>query len=362
MKKVALWAINGVGLGHTVRVALLMSELHQLGLTIKIICENTKQLAFFPALDDRIEILVAPRPWKVVESEKVQAEATIRYFLKDVDGIIADMFSVPRKEDLESLLPKGIKPIFLIHWMTRGRWNGVVERLVRYDGAKAIVVLPQPFFEGYMGGPISGLTLLENRVQFLRGFIPRLLPASRIEGIGKNSRIAFCCGAGGVHSEKGMIELEEAMYGVCLAKKRSRNLIAIDAMVGNNEALRLLALKSGVFDRVFSTIDNMIPQWDEYQIIVGRCGFTSFVEIMATRAILITCLFESDGEWDLSGLEFLKRFGVECVNKIQRESIAEAIILAADKYNEGIEGVVDNRKSVFKRDLEGLVSQVLALI
>ena len=84
MKIIVLWAINGIGLGHTSRISLVAKELKRNGVNVKFLVEHTPQEHYLRMENHKESILTIPRPWKLPLNQKHTAEISIQEYLSDV--------------------------------------------------------------------------------------------------------------------------------------------------------------------------------------------------------------------------------------------------------------------------------------
>lgn len=298
MRIIGLWAINGIGLGHTARISLIGKALTRKGVKVKFLVEHLSQRDYLRRENHAGPILIQSRPWKLPQIRKQTAELRIKTYLSDIDGFIGDLGSIPQRKDIYNLIPSNVTIHFLLRWMTKQRWESFIGRLSFYERAKAVVVSPREFFETVTQIDTHSFAGLDDRLVFLDGFIfhrPRNVKRERTPKI---HSIAFCCGAGGVHSTKGLHELQEVVTGLDLIKQRSGDNVTIDAWIGNNKRLENICSNEHDFFRgVYGANNSPFPNWNEYELVVGRCGYNTFLEVMSTRALFLTSAFESDGEW-----------------------------------------------------------------
>ena len=140
------------------------------------------------------------------------------------------------------------------------------------------------------------------------------------------------------------------------------NEVKLDAWVGRNHDLRDYALRLKVFDRVQGIADAITPCWDDYQLVVGRCGFNTFLEVMMSRALLLTGVFESDGEWNTEILKRLSQYGVKLVENIHRDSFSDAILSTHTQPAAESESIIAHRHTVFSSGVQSLVEIVHRIV
>lgn len=358
MAKLALWAINGIGSGHTVRISRLAVELRLRGLEIKFIFEHESQRTLLESGYADVPILLVPRPWKVTGTLRNSSKKAIKEFLKDVDGLVLDVGSVTSQHNLQPLLPNNVSPIFLLRWMTSDRWQPVAANLLDYKSAIGIFVMPQQFFMEMTGLGEPDFCSFRERIYFINGFIYNPTLDYKEQRNNSRLRVCFCCGAGGIHSGRGYIELQEVIQGFYIVREKLSPRIKMDAWVGHNEDLRKLATEVGVFDRVVGFNENTTPHWDDYKVIVGRCGYNTFIEVMKSSALFVTSVFESDGEHNELHFKNLTKYGLQLIN-IDKNDYAKAIIGAVAHFPENRRSVIPYRRGTFTNGLSNLAELIL---
>jgi len=358
MKTVGLWAINGVGLGHTARQSLVARSVKQSVAAVKFLVEHDQQKAYLEKEGHIDPILVCKRPWKLTNSERNSAEADIRAYFSDISHLIADMGSIPTRDSLGSSVPPNISPFFLLRWMTNERWEPISRRIQNDPGLKAIIVAPRDVFESVTKINTAS-RIFTNQIRFIDGFVlPPMYPTTGPKGDPNTFRIAFCCGAGGMHSSSGYDEFIEVLLGLSQFKNYSGSDLRIDAWVGSSLAVRQMCeAQKSLFETVCGVDTTTRPEWGKYDIVIGRCGYNTFLEVMQTSSVFVTGVFESDQEWDLTSLRGLMKFGVEVFPSIRSNEVCSALVRAVLLARKRTFDTM--RRTSFRDGTQDLVSHVL---
>lgn len=358
MKTIGLWAINGVGLGHTSRQSLVADALKKAGAAVKFLVEHDQQEYFLKNEGHCDPILVCERPWKLSGLERSIAEKHVRSYLSDLTHLIADMGSIPRRTYLRSSVPREVRSYFLLRWMSKERWEPI-ERAIHDDpSVRAIIVVPRTLFES-ITGINTGSNIFANQVRFIDGFVlPQKYLTSNRKEAAKIFRVAFCCGSGGVHSHKGYEEFTEVLLGLSKFKYHLGNELRVDAWVGSNSVVRKMCETHGtLFESVLGVKTTTRPYWDDYDIVIGRCGYNTLIEVMQTSSTFVTGPFESDKEWDLVSLRRLCIFGVEVFPTICSDEVCSALLRASLIAKRPT--FETNRKTSFCDGTQHLLSHIL---
>lgn len=357
--KVALWAINGVGLGHTVRVCALASAFLRRGCKVKLLFEDRQQARILDSLGTHVEVEYALRPWK---HEDVAGENSlkIRRFLSDCGLVVADMASVPPAQSFLNLVKKDTSVVFLLRWMSH---RFLVERVLRrwsdFARGNVVVVLPESLFRLLLGEPLEESL---PRFWFAPGFVFRSRESRSVEKSrdGQSAvRLAFTCGAGGTHSARGTDELRQALLGVAEARANLPAGVLCHAWVGANYELEAVANSCNRFDLVAPLQSSLSPDWSQYQIIFTRPSFNTIVEIMQTKAAILTGHFESDAEWAQNSLQWFEQYGVQVLHRIEIADVTRSILDCVSNYTPNDDLLMQRRRLFFRNATEDVVEQCL---
>lgn len=342
---VALWAINGLGLGHTARIRALAEEFVLLGCQVRIAVEHDIQAKYIRhAVGSGVSIATVPRPWKAPDHERAHLRDSLRAFLANADVVIADMASVPPPDEFEPLLPQGVCPVFLLRWMTKTFWRErVAPRLTAYTQAHIVVVQPcslqHPALS--LGAPHTKCT-----IWFAPGFLVARPPTNATPSA--TPAVAFTCGACGTHSLRGHSELAVAIRGLVAAREHVPSTIPFDAWTGSDSGLRFLAEDSGIFRRVITLDDYIVPEWNQYSVVVCRPSFNTFLEVLQTDAWIVTSTFESDGEWTEATVATFRPLGITILPIMSVVAFRDAVIQAINRNKDALEHI-GKRRAILQR-------------
>ncbi|ANA41799.1 hypothetical protein A2G06_16815 (plasmid) [Geobacter anodireducens] len=271
--------------------------------------------------------------------------------MKEIDGLIADLGSVPERRDFEQVMSPYIKKIFLIRWMTPERWLPVSQRLHDYDSNTLVLfVMPKDFFTEATGiRNIESLAPVE--YQFLDGYLFQDNSDNNDEA---DDRIAFVCGLGGVHSETGYRQLIEAIKALSSVKELMPN-VKTDAWIGNNIELYKFAKACTGIDQVYGISDCARPNWNKYKVVLGRSSYNTLLEIMTTSAIFVTAKFESDGEWGYHFYKYLEKYGVITAPYPDEQHMRSAVLHALLTHKMD-DACIRNRQLEFRNAASEMIS------
>lgn len=290
---VGFWSINGVGMGHTARVAIIAKSVIELGHEVAFLCESKSQIEFIEGRLPGAPVALARRPWRSDDAEADLFVAT--RFARQAHILVIDQGTVPEAAVLSPVVgTTGCPVAFVVRWLAPEHWEErVLRRLASYPDMRfrAIAAFPRTFAPHRRTAYADPPQLI-----FPSGFVVAS-GGSPSESSG-TPRIAFTCGAGGTHSQRGQRELEEALLGVAqaCAGPRARKYRA-DAWVGSNARLVEFAAEMGCFAAVRTFSVSESPRWGDYAVVVGRPSFNTLFEVLDSGATFVTGEFESDQEW-----------------------------------------------------------------
>ena len=362
--KVALWAINGIGLGHTARVCALAEKFLLEGCDVRLIFEHEQQASVLGPLSALINVEFAGRPWNLQGCSVVERHANkIRKFLSDCTLVVADMASVAPAGPFLSLVNADAEIVFLLRWMSRSFLiDRVLKRWTEYNRGNVIVVLPETLFDLVLGAPsVHPLP----RFWFSQGFVFRDYSKEIPERVFERDapvRIAVTCGAGGTHSTRGTEQLRQVLLGIAEAKSKLAASVECHAWVGANAELELVARSCGLFDVVARLSSTERPDWSQYQVVVSRPSFNTTVELMQTDAAIITGPFESDGESTPEMLRWLSQFGVEILPEINELRVTQAVLNTIATGAPITRSIQEHRRMVFQNATNGVARHCLSLL
>lgn len=321
---IVIWAINGTGIGHTIRAVVLARAFIKKDIAVSVVVEHQHQIDYIVANGLEIKTCLCRRPWK--DATQQESEPDVREMFSNASLVICDMGTIPKASDFRAVVPAHVPTVFFLRWMTR---QCFLERVLRRwddfdENAFICMAVPFEFMVSYMNGDVPK--------------VPRLFwpPGFMFNGEGASSaiysprmphkhRVAFCCGLGGAHSERGKTELRQALLGSAQVRKVLGSQVRVDAWLGKNNELHSLAV-DGEFDQVFCGLGLNHVTFSEYDVVVARPSFNTTLELMQTTAAMVTGEFECDGEWDQHSLASFEQYGVYVVKRLAAESISRAAI------------------------------------
>lgn len=309
-----MWSINGVGIGHTQRILKLSRCLDA---NSRFITETETQNVFLQQRGIRTDqISTIPRYWKAPSSRRNEYLDNLAEILSGCDLLVADLGGLPEYIDIAPVLHSELKAVFVLRWFTLPKLLQIEQRLLKYPWANVYVLffLPKEFLIDIIEHS-SNLSLFQDpRVKFLSGSI------TRTKSEHDAADIAFTCGLGGVHSHLGQYELKRSFDAILSAREQGLYK-SLHLWSGKNQLLENLGRRTYLCDKVFSLDDLLDPDWSQYPIVFGRPSFNTFIEIMSTGALFVTCVFECDREWNLSMLKRLAPYGVLVSEELSENAI-----------------------------------------